>query len=72
MSYERDGIVELRPVTIARDTGGVAQVSAGLKEGDTVVTGGQYRLAPGAHAQVLAPDTQVAALDGRAAATGTP
>lgn len=67
---ERDGKVDLRPVTIARDTDGVAQVSAGLKEGDTVVTGGQYRLAPGAHAQVIAPGTQVAALDEQAAMAG--
>jgi multidrug efflux system membrane fusion protein len=69
---QRDGTVDLRPVTVARDTGAVAQVTAGLNEGDTVVTGGQYRLTPGAHARVLAPAPQVAALDGPAATMGTP
>lgn len=50
----RDGTVDLRPVTVEREIGGVAQISAGLKEGERVVTNGQYRLQPGDHARVLA------------------
>jgi multidrug efflux system membrane fusion protein len=50
----RDGTVDLRPVTVEREIGGVAQIGAGLHEGDRVVTSGQYRLQPGDHARVLA------------------
>jgi membrane fusion protein, multidrug efflux system len=50
----RDGTVDLRPVTVEREIGGVAQIGAGLHEGDRVVTNGQYRLQPGDHARVLA------------------
>ncbi len=60
---ERDGTVELRPLSVAREIGGVAQIAAGLHEGDRVVINGQYRLQPGAHARVLAPNARVAALD---------
>ena len=50
----RDGTVDLRPVTVVREIGGVAQIAAGLQAGDRVVTNGQYRLQPGDHARVLA------------------
>jgi membrane fusion protein, multidrug efflux system len=50
----RDGTVDLRPVTVVREIGGVAQIAAGLHAGDRVVTNGQYRLQPGDHARVLA------------------
>ena len=50
----RDGTVDLRPVTVVREIGGVAQIAAGLRAGDRVVTNGQYRLQPGDHARVLA------------------
>lgn len=50
----RDGTVGLRPVSVEREIGGVAQISAGLQEGERVVTNGQYRLQPGDHARVLA------------------
>jgi len=50
----RDGTVDLRQVTVEREVGGVAQISAGLHEGDRVVTSGQYRLQPGDRARVLA------------------
>lgn len=50
----RDGTVDLRPVTVEREIGGLAQIAAGLHEGDRVVTNGQYRLQPGDHARVLA------------------
>ena len=50
----RDGTVDVRPVTVEREIGGVAQIGAGLREGDRVVTSGQYRLQAGDHARVLA------------------
>jgi membrane fusion protein, multidrug efflux system len=50
----RDGTVDLRPVTVEREVGGITQIAAGLKEGDRVVTNGQYRLQPGDHARVVA------------------
>jgi multidrug efflux system membrane fusion protein len=50
----RDGTVDVRPVTVVREIGGVAQIAAGLHAGDRVVTSGQYRLQPGDHARVLA------------------
>jgi len=49
-----DGTVELRPVTVEREIGGVAQVASGLHEGDRVVTNGQYRLQSGDRVRVLA------------------
>jgi multidrug efflux system membrane fusion protein len=50
----RDGTVALRPVTVEREIGGIAQISTGLQEGDRVVTNGQYRLQPGDRARVIA------------------
>jgi membrane fusion protein, multidrug efflux system len=67
---KRDGIVDLRPVSVAREIGDIAQVASGLNEGDRVVTNGQYRLQPGSHAQVLAPSAQLAALDGHSTVPG--
>ncbi|MGE5142729.1 MAG: efflux RND transporter periplasmic adaptor subunit, partial [Acidobacteriota bacterium] len=42
-----DQTVELRDVKVARTEGDDAVVSSGLSPGDTVVTVGQLRLAPG-------------------------
>jgi multidrug efflux system membrane fusion protein len=42
-----DSTVDLRDVRIARTEGDIAVVASGLKAGDTVVTVGQLRLAPG-------------------------
>lgn len=42
-----DQTVESRPVQVARTVGGDAVVTAGLAPGETVVTDGQLRLAPG-------------------------
>jgi multidrug efflux system membrane fusion protein len=50
----RDGTVDLRQVTVEREVGGITQIAAGLKEGERVVTNGQYRLQPGDHARVVA------------------
>ncbi len=41
------GTVELRDVNVARSVGEFAVISAGLKQGEVVVTAGQLRLAPG-------------------------
>lgn len=43
-----DQTVESRPVQVARTVGGDAVVASGLAPGETVVTDGQLRLAPGA------------------------
>jgi multidrug efflux system membrane fusion protein len=43
-----DDTAEMRPIEVGNASDGVAVVDAGLKEGETVVTAGQYRLAPGA------------------------
>jgi membrane fusion protein, multidrug efflux system len=47
-----DGTVDMRSITVSRDVGGVAQITAGLNDGDRVVTNGQYRLQPGARVRV--------------------
>ena len=47
-----DQTVEERPVTIGITYQGVAAVQSGLKNGETVVTDGQLRLAPGAKVNV--------------------
>jgi membrane fusion protein, multidrug efflux system len=46
-----DQTVESRPVQVARTEGGDAVVSSGLTPGETVVTDGQLRLAPGVKIQ---------------------
>lgn len=60
-----DRIAELRPVTIERTYEGLAVVTKGLKEGETVVIDGQLRVIPGRAVEIKAPA-------GAAAATSTP
>jgi multidrug efflux system membrane fusion protein len=43
-----DGAVQIRPVTVGQISDGLALIDSGLKADETVVTAGQYRLAPGA------------------------
>lgn len=50
-----DTTVEMRPVQVARNWGGLAVVSSGLKPGEIVVTEGQVRLSPGARASIRTP-----------------
>jgi multidrug efflux system membrane fusion protein len=50
-----DSSVEVRPLKISTDSEGVVVVTDGLKLGERVVTTNQYRLQPGAHVRVLAP-----------------
>lgn len=49
---KNDTTVEMRPVDVDRDTDGITQIANGLKEGERVVTTGQYRLQQDAHVQV--------------------
>ena len=42
-----NGVAAMRPVTVAQMENGRALISAGLTAGETVVTDGQYGLAPG-------------------------
>ena len=51
-----DNTVEIRPISLKQFENGTAVVANGLEAGDTVVTGGQYRLQAGAHVQSAPPD----------------
>ena len=50
-----DSTVEMRLVTILRSAGGETALSQGVSEGETVVTDGHLRLAPGSRIEVKAP-----------------
>lgn len=49
-----DGTVESRPVTAGRTVAGITVIEKGLQQGETVVTDGQLRLAPGAKVSITA------------------
>lgn len=51
---EPDGTAQMRSVTTGHDTSDMTQITAGLKQGERVVTSGQYRLQTGAHVRILA------------------
>jgi multidrug efflux system membrane fusion protein len=51
-----DNTVDVRPIGVARNAGVHAVVRNGLMPGETVVTEGQLRLAPGAHVSVKSAD----------------
>ncbi len=51
-----DDTVSVRPVKVRQRTRGVALVAEGLKEGETVVVQGQYRLKPGTRITPASPD----------------
>lgn len=48
----RDGVAEMRDVTVSRNAGGMAAVTGGIEPGEVVVTEGQLRLLPGARVQL--------------------
>ena len=50
-----DRIAELRPVTVERTHGGLAVISKGLKQGETVVIDGQLRVIPGRAVEIKQP-----------------
>jgi len=62
-----DTTVELRPVSVSRSWQDLTVIASGLAAGETVVTDGQVRLSPGAHALVRTPQSAAAA-----AAPGAP
>lgn len=73
-----DSTVSMRPITVLRlyktDAGSEqAVVSTGLHPGETVVSEGQMRLAPGAKVRLLEPNTQVGTANssGNAATPGS-
>jgi len=47
-----DSTVESRPIEIDENNGAVAVITSGVKDGEQVVTAGQYRLQPKSHVQV--------------------
>jgi multidrug efflux system membrane fusion protein len=49
-----DSTVEVRPLKIGADSGGMTIVTAGLAENEHVVTSNQYRLQAGAHVREAA------------------
>ena len=51
-----DGKVDLRWIKVGAMTDGIAVVEDGIKEGEKVVIGGQYRLQPGASVEVRTAD----------------
>lgn len=51
---QADGTVAVQKVTVQRFESGMAVLAPGLDPAARVVTSGQYRLSPGAHAQVIA------------------
>jgi membrane fusion protein, multidrug efflux system len=51
-----DGTVDMRPLDVGQIADGTAIVESGIVSGDQVVTAGQYRLEPGAHAEVSRAD----------------
>lgn len=72
---QADGTVAVRPVSVRRFDGGTAVLAPGLDPAARVVTSGQYRLAPGARAEVAAPQAaaaQVAAPQGSTPQGSTP
>jgi len=48
-----DSTVEMRPITVAEDTDGVAVIGEGVQPGERVVISNQYRLEPGARVRTL-------------------
>jgi RND family efflux transporter MFP subunit len=55
------GKAVVTPVIVAAQTGGVAEISSGLKEGDSVVVDGQSQLTSGATVRIVADTAAVSA-----------
>lgn len=56
-----DATVDMTAIAVGQDNGQVAVIAQGLQAGQQVVTGGQYRLQPGAHVSVAAATPATAA-----------
>jgi multidrug efflux system membrane fusion protein len=50
-----DKTVEMRPIKVAQTEENLTLVDEGLKVGEQVVVDGQYKLQPGAHVELTAP-----------------
>lgn len=53
-----DSTVEVRPLQVAEDTGGMTVITGGLSAGERVTTSNEYRLQPGAHVSFTGSDEQ--------------
>jgi multidrug efflux system membrane fusion protein len=62
-----DSTVEVRPLQVSADTGAIAVIRGGLREGERVVTSNQYRLQPNARVRA---ETRVAQRTATVAASG--
>jgi len=63
-----DSTVEVRPLHVAESANGITIVTAGLAQGERVVTSNQYRLQPGSHVH----DSATASSDEAASARAAP
>ena len=50
---EKDGTVQLKPITVERYQGDSVVVGSGLAQGDVVVTGGAQKLLPGQKVRLM-------------------
>jgi multidrug efflux system membrane fusion protein len=48
-----ESTVEMRPLQVGEESGGLTVIEKGLREGERVTTSNQYRLQPGSHVQVI-------------------
>lgn len=64
----RDSTVQARPLQVGEQSGALTIVTSGLRDGERVVTGNQYRLQPGT---LVRDSTAAAAMGTPAGATGT-
>jgi multidrug efflux system membrane fusion protein len=62
-----DQTAELRPVVVRRTVEGRAVIDKGVEAGETVVTDGQLRLAPGVKVEVRSASASAAAAPERGA-----
>lgn len=58
-----DSTVDMRGIKVGQDVNDITVVEEGLAPGERVVTGGQYRLQPGAHVAVTPPKSATAATE---------
>lgn len=66
-----DSSVSMRPVNVLRSWGDKSVIGSGLTAGETVITEGQMRLAPGAKVHVLKPQTPAQAAASNNQASGS-
>ena len=68
-----DSTVEVRPVAVGLDDGALSELLSGVRDGETVVTAGHYRLRPGVKvAATVAPDTTASLSPAASSSKATP